>query len=75
MGILWQRMDLTQKHHHWTRKGGPVKTSYQANNSKMWWDHDKKIFERKKSEEFRFDIPEEFKKEEKEGEVGEDTLC
>ncbi len=49
--VLWQRDDLVQYHHHWARRGGPAKTDYQAANDK-WWDHDKAIFVKRKSQNF-----------------------
>lgn len=48
---LWQRIDLTQYHDHWTRPGGPQKTDYQARNDKHW-DHDKRVYSKRKAANF-----------------------
>ncbi len=43
LGVLWQRKDLTQYHHHWV--GGRVQPMhYQTRNSGLYWEHDQKMF-------------------------------
>ena len=52
-GLLIQRSDLIQKHHHWCRPGAGIKrTEYQERNSKMYWDMDKKLFMERKEKGF-----------------------
>lgn len=44
--VLWQRMDLTQVHHHWCRpKAGIKQTEYQSANSDRYWKKDKATFD------------------------------
>lgn len=45
LGVLWQRPDLTQFHHHWMRKenGLKTKTAYQTANDRHW-KHDEDLF-------------------------------
>ncbi len=42
MGILWQRQDVTQFHHHWSR-GEPIQPYQQATIGK-WWKDDLQMF-------------------------------
>jgi len=43
LGVLWQRSDLSQHHHHWLFPGGPQKTDYQKANDR-WWKPDEKLY-------------------------------
>lgn len=51
LGVLWQRPDLTQFHHHWCRPGGPPKQGYQHRNERFW-NRDQTIFRRRQVSKF-----------------------
>lgn len=45
LGCLFQRRDLCQRHHHWTRRGaGIAKTSYQQATHDTYWHADQALF-------------------------------
>jgi hypothetical protein len=48
---LWQRKDLCQYHHHWSRVGGPAKTDYQIRNDR-YWKHDEAIYKKRMMQKF-----------------------
>jgi hypothetical protein len=48
LGALWQRLDVNQYHHHWSRQGGPEKLPYQAKNDVFWKNDEKLYYERKR---------------------------
>jgi hypothetical protein len=50
-GVLWQRPDLTQRHNHWMRPGGPPRTDYQIKSS-AWWDADQQLFNERRAAGF-----------------------
>jgi hypothetical protein len=54
LGVLWQRADLTQWHHHWCRSKAERSEiqPYQRANSDRWWAHDQAIFRRRKAAAF-----------------------
>jgi len=52
LGCFWQRPDLTHKHEHWMRDGGPAPAHLTEVNSKRHWDESKAIFHRLKMEGF-----------------------
>ena len=49
MGVLWQRWDVNQYHHHWSRQGGPAKLDYQTKNDGFWKQDEKLYYERKQN--------------------------
>jgi hypothetical protein len=51
LGVLWQRPDLTQEHHHWLRYGLSTKTAYQVSNDR-WWTPDETMFKARKAAGF-----------------------
>lgn len=52
-GLLWQRPDVCQYHHHWLRSRGTEKPQpYQRANNTRWWAQDKAIFTRRKAAGF-----------------------
>lgn len=55
-GVLWQRRDVTQRHEHWSRKGGPPKESYQEALD-AHWNRDQAIFNRRKNSDFLNNFP------------------
>jgi nucleoside-diphosphate-sugar epimerase len=46
LGVLWQRRDLVQKHHHWLRPD-VAKEDYQARNETRYWTKDEATFTRR----------------------------
>lgn len=50
LGVLWQRPDVTQYHHHWAR-GNPVLPYHRANHER-WWVHDAAIFAHRQAHGF-----------------------
>jgi hypothetical protein len=50
-GVLWQRPELTQLHHHWMRYGLETKTGYQVANDR-WWAPDETLFRARKAAGF-----------------------
>ena len=51
LGVLWQRPELTQKHHHWLLYGIQTKTDYQKSND-SWWTPDETLFKQRKAAGF-----------------------
>lgn len=47
LGVLWQRYDVNQYHHHWSRPGGPQKLDYQSRNDGFWAADEKLYYSRK----------------------------
>lgn len=43
-GALIQLPDVTQRHEHYHRPGGPEKLDYQARNESHYWSRDQKVF-------------------------------
>ena len=48
LGVLWQRPDVTQRHDHWVRPGGPPKQRYQVENDRHW-PRDQTLFEQRRA--------------------------
>jgi len=50
LGLLWQRKDIAQYHHHFSRAGGPPKERYQQHNENNHWNPDQMRFFARKRE-------------------------
>lgn len=52
LGVLWQRPDLTHKHHHWTFEHKPMPGYMREANSPGHWNQYKELFFRRKAAGF-----------------------
>ena len=49
-GLLWQRQDLKQMHHHWSFERGVEREAYQEKNSREHWKKDQQEYEKAQRE-------------------------
>lgn len=57
LGVLIQREDLTQRHDHYHRNGGPKKTDYQEFNENHFWKSDRETFLKRKKRGWPDHVP------------------